>query len=132
YDGDSPAPANLLFDSGGPEDGHAAHTLQRHIDFRGRVWLLEFNQPPPPAMRYLPAWIAFGTGAAISVLVFALILTLLDRQNKARALADELTVDLRKSEQKFREAEARWRAALEGTGLGVWDWNLPEGRVFYS
>ncbi|OPY49263.1 MAG: hybrid sensory histidine kinase BarA [Methanosaeta sp. PtaU1.Bin112] len=29
-------------------------------------------------------------------------------------------------------SEERWRFALEGTGIGIWDWNLETGKVFYS
>ncbi|MES2789281.1 MAG: PAS domain S-box protein [Planctomycetota bacterium] len=29
-------------------------------------------------------------------------------------------------------AEARWQFALDGSGDGVWDWNVPSGEVFYS
>ena len=29
-------------------------------------------------------------------------------------------------------AENRWRAALEGSGLGVWDWNMAARTVYYS
>jgi len=32
----------------------------------------------------------------------------------------------------LKESEARWNFALEGTGDGVWDWNVVTGRVFFS
>ncbi|MDD4651583.1 MAG: PAS domain-containing protein [Methanothrix sp.] len=28
--------------------------------------------------------------------------------------------------------EARWQLALEETGIGIWDWNIEAGEVFYS
>lgn len=31
-----------------------------------------------------------------------------------------------------REAEARWRYAIEGSGDGLWDWDINSGKVFYS
>ncbi len=31
-----------------------------------------------------------------------------------------------------RSAEVRWRFALEGSGDGVWDWNVVDASVFYS
>ncbi len=31
-----------------------------------------------------------------------------------------------------REAEARWRYAIEGSGDGLWDWDINSGEVFYS
>jgi PAS domain S-box-containing protein len=36
------------------------------------------------------------------------------------------------AEQALREAEIRWKFALEGSGLGVWDWNIATGEVFFS
>lgn len=30
------------------------------------------------------------------------------------------------------EAEDRWRAALEASGMGVWDWNVATGQIYYS
>ncbi|NVO19562.1 MAG: PAS domain S-box protein [Bacteroidetes bacterium] len=35
-------------------------------------------------------------------------------------------------EQIFRESEERWQFALEGSGDGVWDWNIMGNMVFYS
>jgi len=32
----------------------------------------------------------------------------------------------------LREAEARWKLALEGSGLGVWDWDIASGKVYFS
>ena len=32
----------------------------------------------------------------------------------------------------LREAEARWKFALEGSGLGVWDWDIGSGKVYFS
>ena len=29
-------------------------------------------------------------------------------------------------------SEARWQLALEETGIGIWDWNIEAGEVFYS
>lgn len=32
----------------------------------------------------------------------------------------------------LRESEERWKFALEGAGEGVWDWDVPTGRVIFS
>ncbi len=31
-----------------------------------------------------------------------------------------------------KDGQERWRFALEGTGIGVWDWNIETDRVFFS
>ncbi|MCX6304152.1 MAG: PAS domain S-box protein [Bacteroidetes bacterium] len=35
-------------------------------------------------------------------------------------------------ERALRESEARWNFALEGSGDGVWDWNMKTNNVFFS
>jgi PAS domain S-box-containing protein len=38
----------------------------------------------------------------------------------------------KRAEQILRESEERWQFALEGSGDGVWDWNILSDEVFYS
>jgi PAS domain S-box-containing protein len=38
----------------------------------------------------------------------------------------------KQAEIALREAELRWKFALEGSGLGVWDWNVVSGDVYIS
>ena len=38
----------------------------------------------------------------------------------------------RKADAALKESEARWRFALEGSGDGLWDWNIETGQVIYS
>jgi diguanylate cyclase (GGDEF)-like protein/PAS domain S-box-containing protein len=52
--------------------------------------------------------------------------------------ADEVLVMVRDitdrvmAETALRESEARWQFALEGSGDGVWDWDVPTDRLFVS
>ncbi|HEY8388972.1 MAG TPA: PAS domain S-box protein, partial [Parasegetibacter sp.] len=50
----------------------------------------------------------------------AFILTFRDITSRKQAEAD------------LYESEQRWKFALEGSGEGVWDWNLATNRVYYS
>ncbi len=38
----------------------------------------------------------------------------------------------KRTELALREAEGRWRLAMEGAGDGVWDWNLSTGDEYFS
>lgn len=38
----------------------------------------------------------------------------------------------KKIEEDFRESEYRWRFAIEGSGDGLWDWDIQKNHVFYS
>ncbi|MCB0281246.1 MAG: PAS domain S-box protein [Calditrichaeota bacterium] len=40
--------------------------------------------------------------------------------------------EYKKAEKELRESEARWQFALEGTGDGVWDWDMKGDSVYYS
>ncbi|MDY6939093.1 MAG: PAS domain-containing protein [Cyanobacteriota bacterium] len=40
--------------------------------------------------------------------------------------------DRKRTELALQESEARWQFALEGSGDGVWDWNVPTNTIFYS
>ncbi len=44
--------------------------------------------------------------------------------------AGELEREL--SAEVLRESEARWTFALQGSGAGVWDWNLQTGKAYFS
>ena len=38
----------------------------------------------------------------------------------------------RLAEQRLVESEFRWKFAIEGSGDGLWDWNVPQSTVFFS
>ncbi|OGS97786.1 MAG: hypothetical protein A3H99_09295 [Gallionellales bacterium RIFCSPLOWO2_02_FULL_59_110] len=47
----------------------------------------------------------------------------------ARAGAE---IERQQAEQALRDSEERWSFALEGSGEGVWDWDMQTGKVVYS
>ncbi len=40
--------------------------------------------------------------------------------------------EVRQSQQLLKESEERWQFAIEGSGDGLWDWNIETNRVFFS
>ncbi|WP_443190850.1 diguanylate cyclase [Pseudomonas indica] len=91
-----------------------------------------------PTQRYLLANQASGLGllatlgALLSLLFSAFCYSLVSQRQRALALVDERTADLRLREEELAVSEERWSFALDGAGHGVWDWNLDSGEVFFS
>lgn len=86
--------------------GKTMYDLERPVqDGRGRViWLKSYKGP-----------IRNSRGEIVGVMGGNMDLT--EAKNAAEAL---------------RESEARWKFALEGSGTGVWDFNVKSGDIFFS
>lgn len=54
----------------------------------------------------------------------------LDHQSAVVCLSD--ITEKKQAEQALKDSELRWKFAIDGSGDGLWDWNLADDTVFYS
>jgi len=132
YDQDDSTPDNLLYDNMSElgEAGHPGKVVLHSslsLTTAGRTWHLDFDALPAYAES-----IGFGSLAlelsgmsVIGLLLIALVWNLFDTQRRVLILAGKLTMSL-------RESEERLKFALQGSGSGVWDWDLEAGQVYFS
>jgi PAS domain S-box-containing protein len=129
------SPARLLFGAK-PAGMRAPDPLlrqQRAIDFNGQKWLLVFdNTATSLGVSYIPAWSALLGGFALSGLLFSLMLSVINTRANAARIAKSLTEQIRRREELLRQSEFRWKFAIEGSGDGLWDWNVAQSTVFFS
>jgi PAS domain S-box-containing protein len=55
-----------------------------------------------------------------------------DRSSRFYREQYEAGEELRKTQESLLKSEERWKFALEGSGDGVWDWNIQTGEAHYS
>jgi len=147
FDGTSLTPDSKMFDSDVAMrmSGAAAAPFRTAMPlvFGGQTWTLVFHARPGfgvAAVTQKPHLLA-TVGALLSG--FAAILTALAGlylQRRARlaqsrleqALAHGREAERQQAEQKLRESEARWKFAIESSGDGLWEWNIPANTLFRS
>lgn len=97
--------------------------------------LRQLRMPPfdeVPKFTLQDIWNQHCATTALLIVAVALIILLAIRLLLAnRKLAVEQRTVLQQ-QQKLQESEQRWKFALEGSGDGVWDWDIPTGKVFFS
>jgi PAS domain S-box-containing protein len=105
YDGPESSEANLLHRSENARAGHPSKFSSREtIDVAGRRWTLEFHSEPELEHNagHNSPHIVLAVGIAFSLLLFWLVHAIATARQRAVALAQDMTVSLRESEQHFR------------------------------
>ncbi len=115
FEGRTPSAATLLYDSK-PDKVRALATAaaglaeSREITIGDRTWMLHFADSPKLAITLLeratPAIILFG-GILFSILIFGILYANLTSRSRAWALAERMTGELRRSEEKYRSLVER-------------------------
>jgi len=127
YDGDKMDLSTLLFDAEPIHADETALSQEVKLNIDGRVWTLYFR----PLKGFFAeantreAWLVLVSGILLSFAVFGAMLSLARTKEKAQKLADKMTKQLATSEERLR-------FALEGSGDGIWDWNISTDEVFFS
>ena len=117
YDGLEASPDRLLFDSKPavtPDPGSLFHQ-PRTLDFNGRQWLLVCDRVPTASgIDYTLAWAALAGGGALSGLLFWLMLSVINTRVNALRIAEQLTEEIRRHEDKLYLAASVFTHAWEG------------------
>lgn len=72
-------------------------------------------------------WLVLGGLAALALIVWQGTRLLMTR----RRLTEQYRLVLLQK-KRLRESEFRWKFAIEGSGDGLWDWNVADGSVYFS
>ncbi|MEX2219998.1 MAG: CHASE domain-containing protein [Phycisphaerales bacterium] len=115
YDGDPDAGGSLLVRGPHPPITRSGELLTHPINVAGRPWTLRFGSPPDLPFVWPYTLAVAGTGAGISLLLFALTRS----EARARDAAERTAEDLRASRAALAASEERFRVALKNAPIVV-------------
>jgi PAS domain S-box-containing protein len=101
-----------------PEDRDAALEYCKRETMAGRNHRLQY--------RMLRA-----DGAVVWIDDWVSVETLPDGSRLMRGVFTDIT-ELKRAQEKLRDTEERWNMALQGSGDGVWDWDVPAHLIYRS
>jgi PAS domain S-box-containing protein len=114
FDGEQPSPSSLLYQSFPEENQKSGEQisnlfpvrfLQIPIDFNGKHWTLRFRQIDGGffTLAYIGVWLTLVGGISITLLLFALIRSLLNTRAEAQRIAENLTEELRENRTMLQQ-----------------------------
>ncbi len=121
FDGEGETDAARMFVSAS-EQAAGAHTAPpemsalRTIQAYGHTWTVRLHSRPEfeAGFRSPLNTVILALGGGISVLLFILVSFLISRRERAEEMAQRMTEDIRASEEKLRQSEARIHAIVDG------------------
>lgn len=125
YDGNFVNKTNTLYDS---NINHLPMTLYKkiNIEMNERTWTLTFRTNSLLGSENI--YIVFLVPSLVLMLTLLLAL-LFNSLIKTKEIALKIAT---KATQKLHTSEERLRFAMEGSGDGLWDWNITSNEVFFS
>ena len=118
YDGDEESDSNLLYDSEQGTAGGAvaknSFTFNEKLELSGRYWTLRYTTLPgfAASQRFSSAWVDLATLMLVGTLVLGLSGSLINTRRHAEVIAQQLTGELRVSEQRYNALFARSRVPM--------------------
>lgn len=125
YDGSLTSQENVLYSSNSNNISKTPYKTT-NITMNGRTWTLVFKTNSTFKGEHI--YIVFLIPSLVLILTLLLYL-LLNSLIKTKEIAQHIAT---KATQKLHTSEERLRFALEGSGDGLWDWNLKTNEVFFS
>ena len=124
YDGDSISKENILYKSS--TNNKSILYKKMNTTINGHTWTLIFKTHNIAESENI--YIIFlipGLLLVLTFLLYFLLISLIKTEENAVHIAKKATRELKNSEERLRYA-------LEGSGDGLWDWNLVTNEVFFS
>ncbi len=107
--------------------GKTAFSLEERLESGSQAWTARITALPGflASDGGNPAKYVGLLGLVAATLLFFLAMSLATSRRRALIETERLT-------ESLNESEERWRFALEGSGDGVWDWDVRTGKVSFS
>lgn len=135
YDGHDLSLDTLLYDSQPAvlANDDSLFFQQRMVNFNGVQWSLVFDRAKTSTnISYLAAWATLAGGLMVNGFLFSLLVSMINTSSNSIRLAKKLTQEIRYREIVLKDSKFRWKFAIEGSGHGLWDWDIVTGIVLYS
>jgi len=135
FDGAAEEEATRIFSSAdAPRAGTAGMSVTRTINIYGNTWTVRLDSRPEFESEFQSPLLAviLILGGGISILLFVLVSFLIFRRDQAETLAQQMTEEIRRNEEKLRLNEARLAEGQRIARIGSWELDLLTGELVWS